>query len=196
LFWHSGLRRSELTPVTPWRNAAVRPSTIRSGPTSDKRTTSLRSGRSVCSRRIQRAHRTNGIESQTLAAFCLLLAGRHVRRTRRSFRQFRRPRIARARRLEGAGHGHLGREGRARRLCAQTYPKFLFGAGLGWHIRDYRGRKLVQDAGSTGSLIGLVAEELIVEQADDALRFQLGPNCRAALVHWSGDQFRARFVIR
>src|SRR4051795_11147731 len=22
-----------------------------------------------------------------------------------------------------------------------TYPKFLFGSGLGWHIRDYRGRK-------------------------------------------------------
>jgi CubicO group peptidase (beta-lactamase class C family) len=162
-----------------------------------------------------------------------------------------------------------------------TYPKFLFGAGLGWHIRDYRGRKLVQHAGSTGSLIGLVPEEklgvvvltnlgggiqtvmmhdaidrvlgfdrnwsnrefidgtngaedrvraaaiahldrerqanvkpklplsqyagtylsdlfgmLKIEQADGALRFELGPNCRAALVHWSGDQFRARFLIR
>jgi CubicO group peptidase (beta-lactamase class C family) len=162
-----------------------------------------------------------------------------------------------------------------------TYPKMFFGAGLGWHIRDYFGRKLVQHAGSTGCLIGLVPEEklgvvvltnfgggiqtvilhdaidrvlgfkrtwtnhefidatngvedrarsaaiaqlerhrkadvkpslplsaypgtyvsdlfgrLIVEEADGALRFQLGPNCRAALTHWSGDQFRARFVIR
>jgi CubicO group peptidase (beta-lactamase class C family) len=40
-----------------------------------------------------------------------------------------------------------------------TYPKFLFGSGLGWHIRDYRGRKLLQHAGSTGALIGLVPEE-------------------------------------
>jgi hypothetical protein len=162
-----------------------------------------------------------------------------------------------------------------------TYPKFLFGAGFGWHIRDYRGRKLVQHAGSTGTLIGLVPEEklgvvvltnlgggiqtvmmhdaidrvlgfdrtwsnrefidatngvedreraaaiarlsrerqanvkpklplsrytgtyvsdlfgkLIVEEADGALRFRLGPNCHAALVHWSGDRFRARFVLR
>jgi CubicO group peptidase (beta-lactamase class C family) len=162
-----------------------------------------------------------------------------------------------------------------------TYPKFLFGAGLGWHIRDYRGRKLVQHAGSTGTLIGLVPEDklgvvvltnlgggiqtvmmhdaidrvlgfdrtwsnrefidatngvedraravandrldrerqanvkpkfplsryagtyvsdlfgkLIVEEADGALRFRLGPNCHAALVHWSGERFRARFVLR
>jgi CubicO group peptidase (beta-lactamase class C family) len=162
-----------------------------------------------------------------------------------------------------------------------TYPKFLFGSGLGWHIRDYRGRKLVQHAGSTGALIGLVPEEklgvvvltnlgcgiqtvmmhdaidrvlgfhrtwsnrefieatngvedrardvakaqlerdrkagvkprlplseyagtyvsdlfgkLIVEEAGGALRFRLGPNCHASLVHWSGDRFRARFVLR
>ena len=40
-----------------------------------------------------------------------------------------------------------------------TYPKFLFGAGLGWHIRDYRRHSWCEHAGSTGTLIGLVPEE-------------------------------------
>ena len=47
-----------------------------------------------------------------------------------------------------------------------------------------------------GTYVSDLFGKLIVEQADGALRFQLGPNCRAALVHWSGDRFRARFVIR
>ena len=37
--------------------------------------------------------------------------------------------------------------------------KFLFAAGLGWQIRDYRGRKLVMHGGSSGTVIGLVPEE-------------------------------------
>jgi hypothetical protein len=40
-----------------------------------------------------------------------------------------------------------------------TYAKFLYGSGLGWQIRDYRGRKLVMHGGSTGTAIGLVPEE-------------------------------------
>jgi hypothetical protein len=162
-----------------------------------------------------------------------------------------------------------------------TYAKFLLGSGLGWQVRDYRGRKLVMHGGSTGTAIGLVPEEglgvvvltnlgcgvqymvmhdvidrvlgiprtwsnrefidaavggdrrardaeearldrdrraqvgsraplgryagtyaselfgpLVVKEVDGTLFLQLGPNCRTALAHWSGDRFRARFVLR
>lgn len=161
-----------------------------------------------------------------------------------------------------------------------TYAKIAFGAGFGWQIRDYRGRKLVMHGGSTGTVIALVPEEdlgvvvlanlgcgiqymvmhdiidrmlgiprtwqnsdfvvhvvddyqklvdarndrlkrergsqrprfalaeyagtyesrvygrLIVEQTGDNLSMRLGPNCRSKLVHWSGERFRASFVLR
>jgi hypothetical protein len=37
--------------------------------------------------------------------------------------------------------------------------KVALGAGFGWLIRDYHGRKLVSHAGSTGAIIALVPEE-------------------------------------
>ena len=162
-----------------------------------------------------------------------------------------------------------------------TYAKIAYGAGFGWQIRDYRGRKLVMHDGSTGTVIGLVPEEqigvvvltnlgcgiqfmvmhdiidrmlgiprtwqnrdfvslvvddyqklvdtenlrldrernkvakprlalakfagtyesdaygrLVVEETGGTLSMRLGPNCRAQLVHWSGDRFRATFVLR
>lgn len=161
------------------------------------------------------------------------------------------------------------------------YPKFLYGSGLGWQIRDYRGRKLVMHGGSTGTAIGFMAEEncgvvvltnlgcgiqymvlhnildrlmgisrtwsnrdwindvivdyrklidaensrlgearrkdfkpplalsqyagtyiselygqLFVKEANGVLHIQWGPNCHSELVHWSGDRFRATFVLR
>lgn len=161
------------------------------------------------------------------------------------------------------------------------YAKFVYGAGLGWQIRDYRGRKLVMHGGSTGTVMGLMPEEklgvvvltnlgcgiqymalhdildrmlgiprtttnrewvtdtiddyqklidaqnarldqercedvkpqfaldqyagtyesdlygrLVVAQADGRLSIDLGPNCHAELVHWSGERFRATFVLR
>lgn len=39
-----------------------------------------------------------------------------------------------------------------------THAKFLYGSGLGWQLRDYRGRKLVMHGGSTGTVVGLVPE--------------------------------------
>jgi hypothetical protein len=39
-----------------------------------------------------------------------------------------------------------------------TYPKIAVGAGFGWEVRDYGGRKLVMHAGSTGTVIGLVPD--------------------------------------
>lgn len=161
-----------------------------------------------------------------------------------------------------------------------TYAKIAYGAGFGWQIRDYRGRKLVMHDGSTGTVIGLVPEEdlgvivltnlgcgiqfmvmhdiidhmlgiprtwqnsdfvthvvddhqkmvdarndrlqgerggqrplfplaeyagtyeseiygrLIVEETGDSLSMRLGPNCASTLLHWSGEQFRATFVLR
>ena len=47
-----------------------------------------------------------------------------------------------------------------------------------------------------GTYVSDLFGKLIVEEAGGALRFRLGPNCHAALVHWSGDRFRARFVLR
>jgi CubicO group peptidase (beta-lactamase class C family) len=162
-----------------------------------------------------------------------------------------------------------------------TYAKLVYGSGLGWQIRDYRGRKLVMHDGSTGTVIGLMPEEnigvvvltnlgcgmqfmvmhdildrvlriprswsnrdfithtigeqqksteaenarldrqrrhhvkpqlalrqyagtyqsdlygqLVVKETDGILSMQLGPNCRSELVHWSGERFRATFVLR
>jgi CubicO group peptidase (beta-lactamase class C family) len=42
-----------------------------------------------------------------------------------------------------------------------TYAKIVHGAGFGWLVRDYRGRKLVMHDGSTGTVIGLMPEENI-----------------------------------
>ena len=47
-----------------------------------------------------------------------------------------------------------------------------------------------------GTYVSDLFGKLIVEKADGALRFRLGPNCHAALGHWSGDCFRPRFVLR
>jgi CubicO group peptidase (beta-lactamase class C family) len=161
------------------------------------------------------------------------------------------------------------------------YAKIAYGAGFGWQIRDYRGRKLVMHDGSTGTVIGLMPEEnigvvvltnlgcgiqfmvmhdvidrllgiprawhnqgfitavideyqnatdaenarldrerrqdikpslalteyagtyeseiygrLVVQVVDGTISMHLGPNCRSELVHWSGDRFRATFVLR
>jgi len=161
-----------------------------------------------------------------------------------------------------------------------TYPKIAVGAGFGWEVRDYGGRKLVMHAGSTGTVIGLVPEahlgivvltngglglqimvmhdiidqmlgipktwqdrdfleyaindyqkqvdaqnrrleqersgraprfalaeyagtyesdsygRLVIEQTGNTLSMRLGPNGRSKLVHWSGERFRATFVLR
>jgi CubicO group peptidase (beta-lactamase class C family) len=42
---------------------------------------------------------------------------------------------------------------------ALTSARIVFGAGYGWQIRDYRGRKLVMHDGSTGTVIGLLPRE-------------------------------------
>jgi len=39
------------------------------------------------------------------------------------------------------------------------YPKFVFGYGFGWEIRDYQGRKVVMHRGSTGAVLALMPEE-------------------------------------
>ena len=162
-----------------------------------------------------------------------------------------------------------------------AYAKIAFGAGFGWLVRDYRGRKLVMHDGSTGTVIGLMPEEqtgvvvltnlgcgvqfmvmhdifdrllgtprtwtnrdfvshviddyqksidveetrtnrerqkhlkpqfelksyegtyeselygqVIVAESNGILSIQLGPNCRSELLHWSGERFRATFVLR
>jgi CubicO group peptidase (beta-lactamase class C family) len=162
-----------------------------------------------------------------------------------------------------------------------TYAKIVHGAGFGWLIRDYRGRKLVMHDGSTGTVIGLMPEEnigvvvltnlgcgipfmvmhdvidrllgiprtwnnrdfiaqvvderqratdaensrldrerrpdvkprlplseyagtyeseiygrLVIQVADGTMSMRLGPNCHSELVHWSGERFRATFVLR
>jgi hypothetical protein len=162
-----------------------------------------------------------------------------------------------------------------------AYAKIAYGAGFGWLVRDYRGRKLVMHDGSTGTVIGLMPEErtgvvvltnlgcgvqfmvmhdifdrllgiprtwtnrdfiahvidddqksidaeearigrerkeqlkpkfdlksyegtyeselygqLIVAESNGILSMQLGPNCRSELAHWSGERFRAKFVLR
>jgi CubicO group peptidase (beta-lactamase class C family) len=161
------------------------------------------------------------------------------------------------------------------------HAKIAYGAGYGWQVRDYRGRKLVQHGGSTGTAIGLMPEDgigvvvltnlgcgiefmvmhdvidrllgiprtwsnrdfvdhvvrdyqrlvaaenarldqnrrpdvkpqlplpdyagtyesdiygrLVVQVTDGTLSVQIGPNCRSQLTHWSGERFRATFVLR
>ena len=39
------------------------------------------------------------------------------------------------------------------------YPKFFYGAGLGWSLRDYRGRKVVMHGGSSGAVIAMMPAE-------------------------------------
>ena len=34
------------------------------------------------------------------------------------------------------------------------YSRFFFGGGLGWQLRDYRGRKVVYHGGSSGAVAG------------------------------------------
>lgn len=162
-----------------------------------------------------------------------------------------------------------------------TYAQIAYGAGFGWQIRDYRGRKLVMHDGSTGTVIGLMPEErigvvvltnlgcgmqfmvmhdimdrllgiprtwtnqdfiaravddyqryadaenvrldrerlkdvrpqlaladctgtyeseiygrLVVRETNGRLSMRFGPNCRSDLIHWSGDRFRATFILR
>jgi CubicO group peptidase (beta-lactamase class C family) len=40
-----------------------------------------------------------------------------------------------------------------------SYPKFFFGYGLGWMLRDYRNRKVVLHTGSSGAIVALMPEE-------------------------------------
>ena len=40
-----------------------------------------------------------------------------------------------------------------------SYPKMFWGGGLGWQVRDYRGRKQVLHPGSAGSVVVLMPEE-------------------------------------
>ena len=37
---------------------------------------------------------------------------------------------------------------------------------------------------------------LVVQVTDGTMSMQLGPNCRSQLAHWSGERFRATFVLR
>jgi len=39
------------------------------------------------------------------------------------------------------------------------YPKFFSGYGLGWMLRDYRGRKVVLHTGSSGAMVAMMPEE-------------------------------------
>jgi CubicO group peptidase (beta-lactamase class C family) len=40
-----------------------------------------------------------------------------------------------------------------------AYPRFFVGAGLGWILRDYRGRKVVYHGGSSGAVAAFMPEE-------------------------------------
>jgi hypothetical protein len=42
-----------------------------------------------------------------------------------------------------------------------AYPRFFFGCGLGWWLRDYRGRKVVYHGGSSGAVAAMMPEERI-----------------------------------
>jgi CubicO group peptidase (beta-lactamase class C family) len=41
----------------------------------------------------------------------------------------------------------------------QLYPKMFWGGGLGWQVRDYRGRKQILHPGSAGSVIVIMPED-------------------------------------
>jgi hypothetical protein len=42
-----------------------------------------------------------------------------------------------------------------------AYPKYFVGCGLGWHLRDYRGRRIVFHGGSSGAVVAMIPEERI-----------------------------------
>lgn len=42
-----------------------------------------------------------------------------------------------------------------------AYPRFFFGSGYGWHLRDWRGRKIVFHGGSSGAVVAMMPEENI-----------------------------------
>jgi CubicO group peptidase (beta-lactamase class C family) len=42
-----------------------------------------------------------------------------------------------------------------------AYPRFFVGCGLGWTLRDYRGRKIVMHGGSSGAVAAMMPEENI-----------------------------------
>ena len=42
-----------------------------------------------------------------------------------------------------------------------AYPRFFFGCGYGWQLRDYRGRKIVFHGGSSGAVVAMMPEENI-----------------------------------
>jgi CubicO group peptidase (beta-lactamase class C family) len=42
-----------------------------------------------------------------------------------------------------------------------VYPQFFYGGGLGWQLRDLRGRKIVFHGGSTGAIVAMMPEEKI-----------------------------------
>jgi hypothetical protein len=42
-----------------------------------------------------------------------------------------------------------------------VYPQFYYGAGLGWQLRDYRGRKIAFHGGSSGAIAAMMPEEKI-----------------------------------
>jgi hypothetical protein len=42
-----------------------------------------------------------------------------------------------------------------------AYPRFFYGCGLGWQVRDYRGRKVVMHGGSSGAVAAMMPEEKI-----------------------------------
>jgi CubicO group peptidase (beta-lactamase class C family) len=39
------------------------------------------------------------------------------------------------------------------------YARLFFGGGLGWRLRDYRGRKVVYHGGSAGAVAAMMPEE-------------------------------------
>ena len=42
-----------------------------------------------------------------------------------------------------------------------VYPQFFYGGGLGWQLRDLRGRKIVMHSGSSGAIAAMMPEEKI-----------------------------------
>ncbi len=42
-----------------------------------------------------------------------------------------------------------------------AYPQFFFGCGLGWQVRDCRGRKIVMHNGSSGAIVAMMPAEKI-----------------------------------
>jgi CubicO group peptidase (beta-lactamase class C family) len=42
-----------------------------------------------------------------------------------------------------------------------AYPQFFYGGGLGWQLRDYRGRKIIMHGGSSGAVAAMLPAERI-----------------------------------